>query len=296
VNEAVLQALLILAYLAIGLVSVTFPIYAIAVNFLPQQKWESEKQRSKRIAELKGKITRISSELGAKVGDSNQIKSLRDQLDKYENELRGTKLRVNYLTVKGAVIVPVAVLLVALVFSIIGLYAYYKDLREWAIGLGVISALGSGFASYRLYKTVSAVEYGALSPERTIEFDVGFIPKLLGEDAQPLETTELKTGTETRIRIGARTTEYDVENFELRVFIPKNVQVVSEMLSGAGLVVSRYEDVTILGMREDCVFKELGVAISANFLSNEVGTYQISVLISAKGIYSFHKNLSVVVT
>jgi hypothetical protein len=62
-SDAFLQILLILSYLAIGLLSVTFPIYAISVNYLPQEKWESEKERKKRIEELRAKITQLTTQL-----------------------------------------------------------------------------------------------------------------------------------------------------------------------------------------------------------------------------------------
>jgi hypothetical protein len=56
-TEAVLQILLLLAYLAIGLISVTFPIYAICVTYLKQERWESEKERKQRNEELKVRFT-----------------------------------------------------------------------------------------------------------------------------------------------------------------------------------------------------------------------------------------------
>jgi cell division protein FtsL len=59
-NDAVLQVLLVLAFLAIGLISVTFPVYAISVNFLPKQKWEDEKERKKRMDDLQAKIEELT--------------------------------------------------------------------------------------------------------------------------------------------------------------------------------------------------------------------------------------------
>jgi hypothetical protein len=42
ISEAAFQILLILAFLAIGLLSVTFPVYAIAVTYLPREKQQIE--------------------------------------------------------------------------------------------------------------------------------------------------------------------------------------------------------------------------------------------------------------
>jgi hypothetical protein len=94
-TDAVLQVLLILVYLAIGLISVTFPIYAISVSFLPQQKWESEKERKKRMGDLTVKISELTAQLK---GDKKQVDQIREQLNKYEAEREGTELRYKYLT------------------------------------------------------------------------------------------------------------------------------------------------------------------------------------------------------
>ena len=59
-GEAALQILLILAYLAIGLISVTYPIFALCVGYLRQEKSETEKERKKRIETLKAKILRLT--------------------------------------------------------------------------------------------------------------------------------------------------------------------------------------------------------------------------------------------
>jgi len=173
-NDAVLQALLLLAFLAIGLISVTFPIYAISVNFLPKQKWEDEKERKERLKELQAKISELARELENKDAKTETIK---EQLNKYEIEREGTELRYQYLTAKGAVLVPAIVLIVALLLAVFGIYAFYKDSRDGAISLGAGSSLFSVLALFRLYKTISAVEYGALKPERTVEFSVYFDEK-----------------------------------------------------------------------------------------------------------------------
>ena len=82
-TEALLQILLILSFLAIGLIAVTFPLYAIAVNFLPQEKLESEKE-SKKNADPES------------------------------------------LSAKGAVGIPVLLLLVSLISTISGIIYYYQ--------------------------------------------------------------------------------------------------------------------------------------------------------------------------
>lgn len=294
-NEAILQVLLILAYLAIGLISVTFPVYAIAVNFLPQQKWEGEKEQKKRIDELRKKISQISNELVGQEIDSERIDKLREQLDNYENELTGTELKYKYLTAKGAVLVPVVVLLVALVFSITGLYTFYKDLREWAIGLGAFSGLCSTVALYRLLKTVSAIEYGALRPERTVEFEIGFVPELLGVETHPSNTITMAVGVQATLSVGAKTSECDLENFEMTMFVPAEIKIVSKIVNAQNITKSDYKDMTVLSLYRNCVMENLGTALRFSVIPLKAGKYSISVKIGAKGIYSFQKELFILV-
>jgi hypothetical protein len=83
-NAAVLQVLLILTFLAIGLISVTFPIYAISVTFLPKQKWEDEKEHERRKNLLRAKITQLTTELGKQPKESEQVAKIEEELTNYK--------------------------------------------------------------------------------------------------------------------------------------------------------------------------------------------------------------------
>jgi hypothetical protein len=52
-GDSILQLLLLLGYLSIGLIAITFAVYAISVNYLRQEKSESKKEQKKRLEELK---------------------------------------------------------------------------------------------------------------------------------------------------------------------------------------------------------------------------------------------------
>lgn len=194
------------------------------------------------------------------------------------------------MTAKGAVLIPVLVLLIALAFSVAGLYTFYKDYRELAVSLGAISGVVSTIAIFRLYKTITAVEYGALSPERTVEFETGF--RLL---TQPnyLDTLEITAGVKTPYNISARS-EYDIENFEMRLFIPKEVQLASTECE-SGIVATTYADGTIMSFSKECLYKGFGVGVMGVFTSAATGKYLVNVTIRAKGVYAFEKELFIVV-
>ena len=283
-NEAVLQVLLILAYLAIGLMSVTFPIYAISVNFLPQQKWESEKERGKRKHDLLAKITELTTKLGMQTGETAQVTQIREELDKYEAELQGTELRYQYLTAKGAVLVPVSGLIVALLFAILGIYGFYKDSREAAILLGIVSAMFSAGAIFRLYKTISAVEYGALRPERTVEFDVGF------EHYE--KTVKTKLNQKRELGMFIKTLEYDIEKSVVLAIFPSDLGVEAEY-EDPQLLFTKYEKRTCIMMFTDYLARDMAVGFPFDVVPTKVGKYPVTVRICAKGIHEVRKELTI---
>jgi len=281
-NDAVLQVLLILAFLAIGLISVTFPIYAISVNFLPQQKWENEKERKKRMDELKAKISELTVQLGGQ--DSDTETKMREQLDKYEAEKKGTELRYQYLTARGAVGIPVVLLVLSLLFAVFGIYGFYIDSREGAISLGVLSALFSVEALYRLYKTISAVEYGALRPERTVEFVVGF-----GQKYEKRISIELSKTTNARFFVKP---ESEIENLYVQVDFPAELEV-GKKSHDPSITITEYEDTTVYGYTEAYVPKESGTGFSFSTTPKKKGEYIVKVSVCAKRIYEYHENLTI---
>jgi hypothetical protein len=153
--------------------------------------------------------------------------------------LEGSELRYQYLTAKGAVGIPVTLLLSALIAAIVGIAILYSDLQNSqniAIGLGCGSALLSGLALFSLYNTISAVEYGALRPERTVEFDVGF--SKVGQRRPYEKTRELKIGEEALLGIHARTYEYDIENYFLEIRLPPEL-VTTEAIEDKDIMRAR---------------------------------------------------------
>lgn len=96
-DEAILQIQNIIVYLSIGLISVTFPIYAICVTYQRQEKWETEKELKKREELIKNSINKLTQELKSE-SISSLRKQLQTRLENYEEDLANIKERYTYLT------------------------------------------------------------------------------------------------------------------------------------------------------------------------------------------------------
>jgi hypothetical protein len=284
-SDAVLQILLVLIYLSIGLVSVTFPIYAICVAFLPKQKWEDEKERKKRIDELKAKISQLTNELKGESQDVSRVTELKAEIDKYKNELESTELRYQYLTAKGAVGIPVISLVLALFFASLGINAFYDNADVVLPTIGAIVC--SAFSIYRLYMTISAVEYGALRPERTVQFKVDF-----GEEGEKTLRVQLNE----KIRpMCFFTPEADIENLFVLAKFPSELGVTKKNnpAGNPNLYLSEFKRYSLMCYTLDFVPKDSAVGFSFTGFPEEKGEYPVTVRIRAKGIYEYNEELTI---
>ena len=283
-DDVVLQVLLILAYLAIGLIAITFPIYAICVTFLPQERWESEKERKKRIEKLRAKISELTAELKGEQHDSGRVAQLKEQLGRYESELKGTEMRDYYLTARGAVGQPVIYLALALLSAGLGMYSFELEILEGVIAFGFFSGLCSAMAVNRLYKTVTAVEYAALRPARTVDFEIGF-----DEIGEMTKKVKLKTGTE--VTTLARSDEGDVENVVLQMRFPNEIEL-SLQTNVPHIIASPYPEYTIIGIYKQFVPRGIAFGLRGFATAKKTGKYIVDVKICGKGIHEVRKELT----
>lgn len=278
-NQAVLQILLLLAYLAIGLIAVTFPIYAISVNYLPQEKSESEKERKKRIEKLRENIENLTNELSGGIEDAEHISQITEQIGRYKTELEGTELKAGYLTAKGAVRNPIISLVLALLTAGIGVSFWIVDEMSWVIAFGFVSGGLSVAALYSLYKTVSAVEYAALRPARTVDFHVSF------KDGK--ETKQMTLNEETDVEIMGYPLDDSVDNATMYVTFPK----VFETTTGSETervhidMFPNYWCVTTIATPHLPAYCIMGAGGSVRPV--KTGEYRIPVDIHAKGVYPY---------
>ena len=285
-SGAWLQILLILAYLAIGLISVTFPIYAICVVYLPQEEKETIIQRKKRIQRLKTTIENLNRELSGKLKDAKHFEKIRKEISRYESEKKSLEERVFYLSVFGAVALPIVLLGGALLASCSGIYLFYEGL-EVTTGLFILSSvILSGVALYTIFKTVLAVEIAVLRPARTVEFMVCYKSRE--------KRLEIKLGEETRVSIGVGTIEEAVERFVARIYLPPEIELkktISRVVTSVQPKGYAYVNHTMIMFERDFIPSRIYYGIDFTVLAKKIGKHKIPVRICAKAIYDYETKL-----
>ena len=273
-SEAVLQVLLLLAYLAIALISVTFPIYAICVSYLRREFWENLKEQKKRAENLKGNISRLMEELSGERKDSERFKEI-------EREIRGYKAEVEkaprwvYLSAAGVVIIPVGALINALVLTCIGIYFFYEGLEGWTYLLLGVNVTLCGGAIWTLCKAVLSVEYAAMRPAHTVGFKMGF--------AEWETEKRVKCGDIVTIEIKAITVEEFVEKFYMVVELPPEFE--TQELTSKDFNIIRLPHRTMITYERDYLPRGIFAAVRFTITPKKVGTYRIPVIVCGKGIY-----------
>lgn len=284
-SEAILQILLLLAYLSIGLISIIFPIFAICVTYLRQEKSETEKELAKRQDILKQKILDLTKETN-EAGNSEYFTiSIEKQLQNTKTELENIKFRLSYLTAKGVVLIPSIALGIALISASLGINFYYEGTLETQVIIFMfISIIFIIVTVYRLFKTIQAVEYASLRSARNVDFDVVY------ESREKVQ--EIKHREETQISIGFGTEEDNLENVCPRIFIPTDIKITSTY--GPTHVALQppkygYANHNMIAPDTPIVFlpKYEYSAIIFKVTADKIGTYKIPVSIDAKGIYKF---------
>jgi uncharacterized membrane protein (DUF106 family) len=291
-SESVLQILLILAYLAVGLIAITFPIYAITVNYLKQEKWETGKERKKRIENLKNSINELTKKLDAQTADSELFEEMQNKIKESKEELSNLQLGPYFLTARGAVLRPLTFLVIALIGSFFGIEFFYEGnftLLYWAFFSYVIFTV---LAVANLYSTLSAVEKAALRKARTVEFEISY------------ETEEkefrIKAGQKQTIAVGARPEE-DVENAEIWAFIPPEIELGRVLTSQTVVTLQpptpslAYPNYNAVLLRVDFLSAKTLLKMLFEVTCKNPGEYKIPVTVSAKGVYSCKDNLILIV-
>jgi len=284
-TEAPLQILLLLAYLAIGLISVTFPIYALCVTYLKQEQSEYKQERKKRIANLKQTIDNLNKQLSGEPVDSARFKRIQAEIKDYRAER--WRARLLYLTSTGAVLLPIAFLLVALALSCLGIYSYYEGIGIWVFQFIAGSCVFIGSAVFALCRTILAVEYAALRRARTVEFDVCYSTRE--------ETAEVKVRKKVELDIGFSPIEEDIENVTFHLFFPPEIEV-KEGPENSRITVQpdwhEYAGFTMIAFNIDFMPRETYKATGVSVLPKKVGIYRIPVKAKAKGIYEYRTELT----
>lgn len=124
--EEMLQILLLIAYLAIGLMSITVPTYAISVSYLARETSKSMEEMRKRRKDLSEKLDELKKRLEIELG----VESIKQEIEKYEMEEKELKNRLTCLSAKGAVGYPFLFFVFALVLAAYGIHILPQALPE----------------------------------------------------------------------------------------------------------------------------------------------------------------------
>jgi hypothetical protein len=192
------------------------------------------------------------------------------------------------LTASGAVLLPVTLLVISFGCCLIGIYLFYEGTQAeiyipFFIGVSVAM---SGSAIWSLYSTISAVEYAALRPARTVTFLVTYKTGRM--------TEEIKVGKQSVLNVGANPDD-DVENFLLELNFPPETEVVNAPEYLAATLQpdwGPYPKYTKLSYEKSFARKKLFHGISFSVISHQIGNYKIPVRLSAKGITDFKAELT----
>lgn len=274
--EAALQILLILAYVAVGLIAVIFLIYALCVTYLKVEKSEIEKERKQRLKNIQWTIGERTKILQGEQ-DLKRLKQTKAEIKKYEDEKKGLEVGLGSLTAKGAVRNPLVYLVIALSAASFGIVFADLDIIAAVFFSGAVSLGFCIVAVNSLYVTISRIEHAALGTLRTIDFEICYKSRNTMQ--------EVKCGVEETISIGIKPEE-DVENFEARMFVPPQIELKNV---GRGRVTVQPEGFVFQGysmivFEMDFLPSNSFRAFSMRILAKQTGNFVIAVYASGKGL------------
>ena len=205
-TESMFQTFLLVAYLAIALLSMTIASYTISVSYLGREtrraKWLIEKRKKKLSRELK--------ELRKEI----DVTEIKQKINEYSNEESMLGRKLFFLSFGGAVSIPSLCFLGALLFAAIGLNYPVEDSLYLPLGMSIF-LMSSGFAYLLL--TLKVVEWAA-SRIPLPSFEVLF------ESERNKETFHRKERKDINLWIRNKG-EVLAEDLEVFVFFPPEFEV-----------------------------------------------------------------------
>ena len=283
-TEAAFQILLLLGYLAIGLLSVTFPIYALCITYLRQEYLEYKQEKKRRINELKRTIDRLNKELSGEPKDSDRFKEIKGQIKSYAGER--WKTRFQQMTTVGAVVAPVTLLFIALALACGGIYSFYEDDSYWVVNFAIGSSVFSGGAVFILCRTLSSVQQAALRPGRTLAVDVCY-------EKQDEKTKKVKLEKATPTSVSVCPLEENLDDLVVNIHVPPDIEV-SETF---GLLITKQPDTfkhphyNMISAMVNFAPRFTYQATRFTVTGKKVGNYKIYVEIDARGAHRYSEEL-----
>jgi hypothetical protein len=218
--------LTLLAFLSIGLLSITVPTFAISVTFLGREsnrvRHELERRRKDLAKTLDG--------LGNSIEKGPGIDELKKEIETYETDIQTLDSRLGSLSVKGALVWPFGAFLIAL--SLVGYASFVMpdDLRL-AEQCGALGGLAIAVGIVLVGRTLVAVNHAAILPETLSLFRVSF--------NTGLAVYEMKASAQARLGIVVHNVGREMaEKVTMIAFFPPGFNIVSGGIEGSGYAVT----------------------------------------------------------
>ena len=208
-GENVFQILLLLAYLAIALISITIGVYAISVSYLGRETSRSISRKRRRVTELKENLASLST----RIKNEKEVGAIEKEIAHYKKEQKQLEGGLLWLSVKGAVYAPTTFFSVSLLLSVLGILEVLNP--DILLAFSSVFIIIGGFC---LGKTLKSTERAALEIPKP-KYDVFF------------GSTELMT---KRCKANTRIELYPIihnigdersENALVVIFVPKGIKV-----------------------------------------------------------------------
>jgi len=210
-SEVIAQIFILIAYLAIALMSVTVPTYAIAISYLARESSKSMEDLKKRRKDLAEKLDQLKKELEEKPG----VEAIEGEIRKYKEEETELKNRLFSLSARGAVGLPFVFFMTALVLAS---YSIHTNIADSSLLFTAMASIGFGLVF--LANTLVAIERAALRPEEALlpAFRVAFKS---GATVERFKRGEQKEITIVVTNYGKET----AENTQVAFFFPPEFDV-----------------------------------------------------------------------
>lgn len=200
----------ILFNLSIALVAIDVSVYAISASLLGSQLKRNILFIQRRLRETEGEIKRIQE---TPTSSRQRLSDIGEKLEEFKKEETRFQSILFCLKVKGAVLYPCALLVVALLSLVIGLV-----LPEFAWLANPIASVFILLGSYKIYCTLRSVDFAATNiPLPT--FDVCFY-------VNSENRLEIERATKQGILFEIGNSGYDIaEVIEVSLFFPPDFKV-----------------------------------------------------------------------
>lgn len=273
-EDLILQILLLQAYLAICLVSVTFPVYAICVGYLRKETIQFEHEQKKRLKLVRDRISKLTKK--RELLPKDELNQIDVEIQNTKNELRTLEAQYKPLTAKGAVRNPILYLFASLLFSIGAIILTEPYVIEAIIILALISCIFIYLATNEIYVSIKRTEQAALRREFVAGFEVNF--------ENDTKNREIRLKKETNVKVFLSACE-DVENLDFRLYIPPGIELREHNLEHTyGKLEKEFDYPDHFLVIETREFFQKGrlIGYSLKLFSDKEGQYKIPVEIFGK--------------